>query len=744
MVETGLFPSEGGCVIPAASFQWRLASKPLAAPIHAYSPLLESIVKTPVRIHISQSIGHKAIAIAGLLTGFAATFLPLSAMAAATLQLVQGSGEFQSLETAVTVTAPQNLTMQWTTDQAAAAGGTWQVTNAANQVVATGEATPAPTAGHFQRFTIPANAFLVSPSSASTLKFKVSIQPHNGVMQAAGTASPSVVVTQVPNSSTPPVVFGDNANFPKVEIVSYDEKIGVVPYTQIQYAGADVTVRITNKSRTVTDPAWLALKDTNLLMRQNTSGVSIPSLQPGATQLVNVHMDAILPAAQSQLPQAQQFSQWHAQYRNVCGVQLSSVLDWRGPQAQTPFGSHLESLVVKEGWSDYAKVPPNTPICSGNQCVSVCQIEKNIRAQLDGNVTGYSFFVGQYPKFGSHGDARTAADAPEKDFKSDTKITVASVSKMVTAIAAVRIIDQKGAAMPLGLDTPIGAYLPADWVVGNYLKNVTFAQLLSQRSGIKDYGNVSMDYAQLKKFFTQSVNANGSTMCQPSSVVNPANPVNVNDQTRCYSNYNTAIMRVLLPRVAGFAEDANQATRAQTLANQYVSLVQKNVFDLVGQTGVSCKPPVAGGHALAYKGTGNAQGYDWGDNTLICGAAGWYLSVQDLAKVMLSLNAKDGKILAASGGKDLFNTMRTRQLGWDIANNGELEKNGGWGANCNGSGNAVCDNISTSMAVFGPVTGPRVLGVLFINSNIVGGVAAGGGAKGVLEKAYNDAIYVKP
>jgi hypothetical protein len=112
--------------------------------------------------------------------------------------------------------------------------------------------------------------------------------------------------------------------------------------------------------------------------------------------------------------------------------------------------------------------------------------------------------------------------------------------------------------------------------------------------------------------------------------------------------------------------------------------------------------------------------------------------VEDMAKVMLSLNAKDGKILAASNGKDLFETMRQRGLGWDVDNNGELEKNGGWGANCNG--NNVCDNITTSVAMFGPVTGPRVLGVLFINSNITGG----GGAQGVLEKAYKDALYTKP
>ncbi|MGC4061127.1 MAG: serine hydrolase domain-containing protein [Aquabacterium sp.] len=682
---------------------------------------------------LSSHIRHASQAAA--LIGLTA-FLPLTAMAAATLQAVQGSGEFQTLDTAVTVTAPTAFTMQWTTDQAAA-GGTWKVTDAATQqVVASGEATPAPAVGHFLRFTIPQNAFL----PASTLvakKYNIAIQPHNGVMQALGAASPAVVVTEAPNTPVPPIVFGPSANFPKVEIVSYDEKIGVVPLTQLHYAGADVTLRVTNKSKVVTDPAWLAVKDTNILMRQDTSGVSIPSLQPGASTTVSVHLNAVLPPAQSQLPEDQQYSQWNTQYRAVCGPQLSSVLDWRGPQAQTPIGSHLESLLVLEGWSDYAKVPPSTPICQGNQCVKVCDIEKNIHAQLDGNVTGYSFFVGNYPKFTGHGEARIAADAPETAFKPDTKITVASVSKLVTAIAAVRLLDQKG----VSLDAPIGPYLPADWAMkGNYIKNITFAQLLGQRSGIKDYGNVSMDYSHLKTFFTQNPNVNANTMCQGSDVINPANPVNVNNQSWCYSNYNFAIMRVLLPKVAGFAEDANQATRPTTLANQYVSLVQQNVFNLVGQTGVTCKPPVGStNYAFAYKTpASSAKGTDFGDVSDICGAAGWYLSVHDMAKVMLSLNAKDGKILAASGGKDLFETMRQRGLGWDVDVSTELEKNGGWGANCNG--NKVCDNITTSVAMFGPVTGPRVLGVLFINSNITGG----GGAQGVLEKAYKDSLYTKP
>jgi CubicO group peptidase (beta-lactamase class C family) len=413
----------------------------------------------------------------------------------------------------------------------------------------------------------------------------------------------------------------------------------------------------------------------------------------------------------------------------------------------------------------------DTPICEGDQCVKLSQIVKNIHSQLNGHVVGYSFFVGSYPanrsgsgrmiampqeqitqvgktgnlpklvtasgKFGACGYARTNADGTPRDFRPKTKITVASVSKMVTAIAAVRILDKNN----VSLDAKIGPYLPADWSVSNYVKNIKFAELLSHSAGIEDYGNVPPnDYQTLKNFFSQPVNKNSTTTCQPSSVVQPANAINPNvnqPNTRpCYSNYNFAIFRVLLPKVAGLPEDPNPATRPQTFANQYVKLVEENEFDLVGQNGVACSPPPnSSSYAFAYNYSGTQPGQDWGDVSLICGAAGWYLSAEDIAHVLQSISAKDGRILSATAAKDEFETMRTRRLGWDIDSNTELEKNGGWGT---GAG-----SVSTSIAVFGPVSGPRIIGLLFINSNISGGSSSGKGADTVLYNAYNSALTPK-
>jgi hypothetical protein len=229
----------------------------------------------------------------------------------------------------------------------------------------------------------------------------------------------------------------------------------------------------------------------------------------------------------------------------------------------------------------------------------------------------------------------------------------------------------------------------------------------SRTGGIKDYGNNSQDYATLKAFFTQSVDPTKNTPCNGSSVVNPPDPINTMNKSPCYSNYNFSIFRVLLPMIDGFVDDP--ANRAAKLAGAYIKIVQKNVFEPVGAVGVDAKPPTAGpqasGYAFSYQFPGTTSGHDWGDSSLGVGAAGWYLAVDDITKVLDSLNQNDGRILTT----DQWTDMQTTPMGWDRTSDSSgyrwLEKNGGWGANGT--------TISTSIALFGP----GVFGSLFINSD---------------------------
>src|SRR5271167_896421 len=106
-----------------------------------------------------------------------AVLAPLQAIAIATLEIVQGTGELQTFPTAITIGAPEAITFRWSTDQANATGGTWKVTLVGSpQALASGESSPAPKPGHIASFTIPASgagSFLNTPAPSPAVTYSI-------------------------------------------------------------------------------------------------------------------------------------------------------------------------------------------------------------------------------------------------------------------------------------------------------------------------------------------------------------------------------------------------------------------------------------------------------------------------------------------------------------------------------------------------------------------------------------------
>ena len=413
-------------------------------------------------------------------------------------------------------------------------------------------------------------------------------------------------------------------------------------------------------------------------------------------------------------------------------------------ELESQLGTVNKQLAVKKSEYDSCQTAQTKAVldivCDDTRCVSISQVYANIAAALNGKVVGYACSVGRSLTYKAHGYARTNANAPAQNFLSSTKMPVASVSKVVTALAAIRVLAKHG----ISLDSPIGGHFPTDWTLDPSVAAITFRELLSQRSGIKAYGNISHDYDGVKKFFTQKVDLTKNTQCTgpegpsqmaPADPINPRlmDPKNPKLKAWCYSNWNFAVFRILLPIIDGFSADPAKypANYADKLAETYVKLVQTNVFEPVGAIGVDCKPPTSGpqatAYAFSYKFPGTSGGVDWGDDTSEAGADGWYLSVEDIAKVLASLNRNDGRILTSAQLQDM---QTTPQLAWDVLIDATgyrwVEKNGGWGKKGT--------TLGTSIALFGP----GVLGVLFINSDISG--APPGGASIVLHDAYMKAL----
>lgn len=681
------------------------------------------------------------------------------------LQVQIFSKEFEEWGPSLVIYAPRTLHFRWGYP-AASASARWELSDAPYpnpNVLLSGTMSAAPNV--WNRFSIDLEPVLpATPPPANQPKtYYVRVFPQGSNLAA------TQIVTISYKAYGETTKFGDGAVFPSLEIV----EIGDVGQTGPNLVTVDVMLRITNNNNKATDPFWLKVADGNVLFRQNAAPVSLSPLQPNASINRTMRLEAILPPPPNIRPSgSQQIYDWFQQNNDRCGPIFRGILDWRGPQSQTPIDAHRNVLLPREGWADYTKIAPSTRVCyidsvdpSQSACVRTCEMEKAIRARLDGKVVGYAYvIVGGSPVFGAGGNARTAVDGGPIPFTTKTHINVASVSKWITAIATMRVMEENSIQF---LADPIGPYFPSDWDVDPYFQDLNFGQLLSQRSGIRIYGSSNLQYDALKAFFEQSVDTNapadapcpGASGPSPDILVSPNAAMSTDfDESNCYSNYNTAIMRLLLPRAAGLAEDANTGTRAQTLADQYEQIVRDKVFKPVGVTDVGCRPMGSEPHAFYYLYPGSQKGADPGDKRLGCGATHWTISVEDMAKVLSSINALDEKILTENAvssqsspqlpplappgatpftvSLSQFDEMRRFRLGLDISGGSMMEKNGGFGGKDKDDDTVV--QLSTSAAIFGPVTGPNLIGVILLNSNVNSAEATS--ARSVMKDAYDGAL----
>ncbi len=357
---------------------------------------------------------------------------------------------------------------------------------------------------------------------------------------------------------------------------------------------------------------------------------------------------------------------------------------------------------------------------------SLYRMADSLHRQLGDDVVGYAFALGTQPMVtGAGGLARVKADGGPTHFTPETPMIVASVSKLVSALATMRLLPDHG----LSLDDQIGPYFPTDWAVDPYVKKITFAQLLNQTSGIKDFGNGPMTYQDLKAFFTQPVDPRSTTPCGGLSVINPKNPVTPDNLDFCYSNFNAAILTILLPRAVGLREESNPEKRALASERQYEHLVQKTVFEAVGVKDAACAPR-GNRYALSYIYPGDAPGKDWGPQYSRCATGGWYVSPIGLVKVLTSVARRDGRILLETKAYSSLKDIRARGLGLDRNSEDMIEKNGVLGDDPG--------VLAASAIIFSPDSDAPLPAVLFTNStNRAGAIAQ---PRPYLERARREAF----
>lgn len=170
----------------------------------------------------------------------------------------------------------------------------------------------------------------------------------------------------------------------------------------------------------------------------------------------------------------------------------------------------------------------------------------------------------------------------------NTRMTVASISKTVTAVGVMRLVEQG----LLSLNEPFYPYLEDEFPdAGSGVDNVTIRQLLSNTSGLtkKGCGDIA------------------------GALAGPAS-----GNAYKYMNLNFCLLRKVVEAVTG---------------EHYVAYIQDEILEPMGITAMSCEP-ADNSPTLYYNMTEDQGGKLWGGYHDTCGAYGWFASAIDLAKFL--------------------------------------------------------------------------------------------------------------
>ena len=135
------------------------------------------------------------------------------------------------------------------------------------------------------------------------------------------------------------------------------------------------------------------------------------------------------------------------------------------------------------------------------------RFQQNIIDALDGKTVGYSLsitFNGQTYNGGyAEGLARTAADAPMTAQSPNKDMHVASVSKTLTTIVTLHVLD----ALGLTPEEHVAPYLPSDWSLGAGVSNLKFKDFMTHRSGFGQQDVSGSSYESLRALIGKDVGA---------------------------------------------------------------------------------------------------------------------------------------------------------------------------------------------------------------------------------------------
>jgi len=288
------------------------------------------------------------------------------------------------------------------------------------------------------------------------------------------------------------------------------------------------------------------------------------------------------------------------------------------------------------------------------------KLTADIHAALKDNVRGYAFGLRQN---GQHVATLTwdSARVNGSGWTLDTKMHVASVSKTITAMAAVKMLTDKG----LPFTTKIGPYFPVYWNEGQNSPDITFRELLTHHGGFTD-ANYDGSYPVFKQQIEQGVAANRAS--QGGNYTNAAFSI-----VRVLNSTMTGAVPKDLSMPSGTSATERDAIWDDLTSESFELYVKSKILTPSGVSNVATTPST--GSAFAYTTRPDQAGWDSGELQTQLGGAGFRVSVNDLLNIMGTFRRK-GSIVSPQKAQEALDA----ELGVDTIDTplGKMYGKGGW------------------------------------------------------------------
>lgn len=409
-------------------------------------------------------------------------------------------------------------------------------------------------------------------------------------------------------------------------------------------------------------------------LQANISGISIADVNAVAARLARAPAGTSDDEAHNRVGTAQAVDRAHVArlmaMKPPAGAQLSP--DNIAPPVRAQRSQIIRAKPSGPATSERVRAPggtvdPDPPAPTGNTQLAappqpyldVNGFGEELHAALRNSVQGYTMRLrrnGQTIYTLQWNWARRPSDG-SRGWNPDRRQNIASVSKFITAIAMVDLLDRKG----IDPATPIAQWLPTYWKIGANVNKITFEMLMTHSSGLNNSG--STDFTTMRQML-----ASGVAPGLPTSFT--------------YENTNFGLQRILIATLGGYVNRnmnlgnvaINDAYWNAATTAAYSDYVAKNVFAPSGVTNAAFTKDTNTALAYAYTGGG---AWNSGDLSWRAGSGGWHLSVDDILDIAGTYRYS-GKIVSTG----IAGNAITRRYGldgrWSTPAGYVYHKNGSW------------------------------------------------------------------